>query len=507
MKNSRTQNAKLNIIAGTINKVISLGLPFILRTAMIQVLGAEYLGLSSLFTSILTVLSLTELGFSSAVVYSMYKPIADGDGDTICALMALYRKVYRIVGVVVLVIGLSLMPFLHLLINGSYPDAINLYMVYGLYLCNSVMSYFLFAYKNVLLQAHQQVSVTSNVHSVVSIVITVLQITLLFLLQNYYIYLLLIIATTLLNNVVCAYHATKRYPQYICKGKVSPLILADIKRQVSGLMIQKVCGVTRNSFDSIYISMFLGLEVTTIYSNYYMIMSAIRAIFGIITTSITAGIGNSVASESVEKNYNDYIKFDFIYMFLASWASVCLLCLYQPFMLLWMGSEYLLEFHVVALLVVYFYGLCIGNVRYAYSSAAGLWWQSRGRAIAETIANIFLNYFLGKYFGLIGIVGATLISLLTINFLYGSQIIFKYYFKNNKITDYFLKNLLYACVTAVTIIATYTVCQYITMGGVFGIAVRLVICGLIPPIIYFIAYYKNETARRSMKWFVKILKR
>ena len=226
-----------------------------------------------------------------------------------------------------------------------------------------------------------------------------------------------------------AIEVNKNYPDYIPKGNVSSDIKKDLKKKVAGLFVYKVCGTTRNALDSIFISSFLGLTTVAIYNNYYLIMNAVTSFMIIITGSMLSGIGNSIVTNSVDKNYNDMKKFNFMYMWIAGWCTICLLCLYQPFMRLWMGEEYLLPFSCIIAICLYFYALKMGDIRATYSDAAGLWWETRYRAIAESIANCVLNYFLGRYFGLIGIILATLISLLIINFGYGSSIVFKYYFK------------------------------------------------------------------------------
>ena len=165
----RTKNAVRNLVFGFINKMIIMLFPFVIRTIIIRELGAGYLGLGSLFTSILQVLNLAELGFSSAVVFCMYKPIAEKDSETICALLNLYKQIYRIIGIVILVIGLALTPFLPYLIKGTVPNGINIYILYYIYLFNTAITYFLFAYKSTLLVAHQRNDVVSNISSLTNI--------------------------------------------------------------------------------------------------------------------------------------------------------------------------------------------------------------------------------------------------------------------------------------------------------------------------------------------------
>ena len=509
MASSRTKNAIRNIVFGFINKIIVLLVPFIIRTVMIKTLGSEYLGLNSLFVSILQVLNLAELGFSSAIVYSMYKPIADGDTKTICALMSLYKKIYSIIGIIIIIIGLVLLPFLSYFIKGSYPSDINIYLLYLIYLANTAITYFLFAYKSALLTAHQRSDIVSNIQTLTYLIQYGLQIFILFVLRNYYLFIFVQIFTTVLNNICVAVITNKRYPMYKCSGQVDAKVKKDIRKRVTGLMVQRICSTTRNSLDSIFISAFLGLNMVAMYSNYYSIMNAIIGVMGIITTAIIAGIGNSIVTDTEEKNYKDMNKFNFIYMWLAGWCTVCLACLYQPFMKLWMGSKYMFPYGIVILFCIYFYSLKMGDIRVAYSDAKGLWFENRYRAIAESIANVILNIVLGKLFGVYGIIAGTLISLLIINFGYGSQILFQYYFVHQKMSDYFLRHGLYASVTLVICIITYFICSFIRVNGIIGLLIKVIICVIIPNVLYFLIYHRTRIFKDSIGIFkrkIKIIK-
>ena len=502
MKLERTKNAKRNMLFGAINKVITLLLPFIVRTAVIYQLGSEYLGLNSLFTSILQVLSLSELGFSQAVVYSMYKPIADGDEDTICALLSFYRLAYKVIGLVILVLGLCVLPFLPYLIEGSYPADVNIYVVYVVYLVNTSLSYLLFAYKSALLTAHQRVDVTSNVLTITTSAMNLCQIAVLFLFANYYAYVVLIPLFTLANNVINLVVVNRMYPQYRCRGKVGPKLMGDIKRKVAGLMIQKICATSRNSLDSVFVSAFIGLTATAIYANYYYVLLSVTNLLAVISASILAGAGNSVAMESREKNYADMNKFNFLYMWISGWCTCCMLCLYQPFMQVWVGADLMLPMSSVVLFCLYFYVLKMGDIRSVYVESTGIWWENKFRAIAEAVLNIVLNFALVQVFGINGIIAATLISLFLINFCYGSQLIFKYYFQNGKLGEYFRYHGWYLLVTVAACVASFVVCELIPFGGIAGLAVKLFICCIVPNIVYLICYCRTKQYGISMKWIL-----
>ena len=505
MKLNRTQNAKRNIAFGLVNKNVTLLFPFIIRMVMIRTIGAEYLGLGSLFQSILQVLNITELGFSSAVVYSMYKPIAEEDTEVLCAILNFYRKIYFAIGLIIALSVFFLLPFLPKLIKGAYPADINIYVLYVIYLLATVVSYLLFAYKNSLINAYQRSDVISNINTAVHLITYTAQLLLIIITKNYYFYAVMLVIAAVLQNICTEIFSRKLFPEIFCKGKISGEIKEEIKVKVKGLLINKLCQTSRNSFDSIFVSAFLGLTQTAIYNNYYYIMNAVVAIIGVIAPSILAGIGNSIVTETQQKNYADMKKINFIYMWISGWCTVCLLCLYQPFIEFAFGKDMLFPFGVVILFCTYFYVLKMGDIRSVYSEARGLWWENRYRAIAEAVANIVLNVVLGKLFGIYGIVSATLISLFFINFVWGSSIIYKHYFTKIRIYEYYLLHLLYSLVTVVACCVCWFVCSIIPFAGVGGLFARLALCTVIPNTMFLLCYCRMPMFKTAKEWLQKCI--
>lgn len=499
MKLERTKNSVRNAFYGMAYKLVSIMMPFVVRTVFIRTLGVEFLGLNSLFTSILTVLNLTELGFSSAVVFCMYKPIAEDNTEEMNALLAFYKKVYWCIGVIIFAIGIVLIPVLPHLINGSYPDNVNIVVIYLIYLINTVISYFLFAYLESLITAFQRDDIISKINIVITTLMYLVQIVMLVTLKNYYAYILVMPLVTVINNIRTAIIAKRMFPQYKPVGKISDEAKREIKEKISGLVIFKICYVSRNAFDSIFISMFLGLADTAIYNNYYYIMNAVVGITSVFTSSVLAGVGNSVASDSVEKNYSDMNRMNFIYMWIAGWFTACMLCIYQHFMKIWVGADLMYPFSIVVLLCVYFYILKMGDVRYIYEQAKGLWWEYRYRSIAETVGNIFLNYFLGKFWGMHGIIIATIITLFFINYFYGAKVIFKSYFTNQNIVRYFLQNSIYTVAALAACFITYVATVFIPYTWL-GFGARLIICVMVPNIVMFIVLFKTTMFKESYAW-------
>lgn len=505
MRLERRKNAVRGIATGFANKTVTLCLPFLVQTILIQKIGIEYAGLNGLFASILHILNLTELGFSEAVVHSMYKPIAEDDKESICALLCFYRKVYFVIGLVILGTGMLLLPFLPKLIKGNCPEDVNLYCLYLIYLMNTSIGYLLFGYKTSIMNAFQRVDIINNISTLTSTLLNVTQIVLLITAKSYFLYTVVMPFFTILNNLFISVEVKKRFPQYICRGEISTEMKGDMRKKVSGLMLQRVCAATRNTMDNIFISAFLGLSITAMYSNYYYIKHAVTILMGIIITSMLGGIGNSVQMESREANFTNMCRFDFMYMWLSSWFTTVLLCLYQPFMKLWMGTEYMFGFPVVILLCIYFYALKMGDVRSLYYQSAGLWWEGKWRALVELVMNVSLNFLLVQVMGICGIILATLIALISVNFFYGSRFVFKYYFGMEKLKKYYQLHGLYSVVTLLCCTVTYFFCEMFgrlcpIRNELISLFFRGIICVLIPNLFLLLVYAKTKMFQDMVQW-------
>ena len=269
---TRTQHARRNIITSVINKLIIMLTNFVMRTVLIKYLGEVYLGLDSLFVSILQILSLTELGISSAMVYSMYKPLAEGDTPTVCALLKLYRTVYRWIALIMTVLGLIITPFLPLIVKKDLPEGMNLYFLFFINLADTVLSYMLFAYRSSLFTADQRYSINNNIYSIFKVGGTALQIVAIIIFRNYYFYSLVLPLTTIVKNLALYVISNKMYPQYKCEGSVPKEEINNIKKRCAGMFLHKLSFVFRNSLDSIVLSAFLGLAILGKYNSYYYII-------------------------------------------------------------------------------------------------------------------------------------------------------------------------------------------------------------------------------------------
>ncbi len=511
MSNTRTQNARRNIYASLVNKVVTLILPFLTRSAIIYFVGVLYLGLNGLFTSILSVLSLAELGIGSAMVFSMYEPIAKNDTETVCALLNLYKKIYRIIGTVILVLGLAFTPFITKVIHGDIPTDTNIYILYLISLANTVISYFMFAYKNSLLAATQRMDVTTNITTVMATIANLVQILLLSIFRNYYFYCIVTPFVTISENIIRAHFANKLYPEYQCRGEVSSELKTEIKKRVFGLFIYRLSRVMRYSLDSLVLSTFLGLTVLAKYNNYFLIMNSIVGVMDIMTNNITASIGNSIALETQEKNYNDFRKIQLIYMWAAGFCTAALFCLYQPFMRMWVGEELMFDGLIMSVFCIYFFINRCGDVCYTYRQSAGLWWEDRYRPIVEAVVNLTLNIILVQIIGVVGVMLSTIIGLVFINAIWGSKILFKHYFTNFKQSKYLLELLMFIVVTTVACAVCGAICHIMpvidrSFKAIVFLGIRGIISVIVSNLIFWLAYRKLPQYSDMVKLAKKMVK-
>ena len=499
MKLDRTQNAKRNIVFGFILRVYQLLVPFVIRTAMIHYIGVDYLGLSSLFSSVLQVLNMAELGVGSAMVFSMYKPIAEDDTEKICALMTLYKTYYRVIGLVITIIGLLLVPFLPILIKGEVPADINIYVLYLLNLAATVFSYWGFAYRSSIISAHQRTDLISKINVVTSTVQYAVQMIVLVVFRNYYLYTLVYLGALILNNVTVGIIASKIYPQYKPNGNLDPKSTKAINKRIGDLFTAKLGSVIVNSVDTIVISAFLGLTALAIYQNYYFILTAILGFMSIIFSACTAGIGNSIVVETKEKNFNDLNVFTFIISWIAGFCSTCLLCLYQPFMSVWVGEELKLSFSMVICFSVYFFVYEINQLLNTYKDAAGIWSKDKFRPLITALTNLALNLLMVNYIGLFGILLSTILSMLFVGMPWLLYNLFTELFDRKKLIPYLRSLIRYVVIVVLGCIITYWACSFIALEGFALVVARAVVCCIIPNVWYLLLFFRKTEFKQALR--------
>lgn len=504
MRIERTKNARKGIAAGALLKVCQMVLPFLMRTVMIQIMGVQYLGINSLFSSILHVLNLAELGVGVAMVFSMYEPIAKDDEATICAMLGLYRKYYRIIGLVVAAGGLLILPVLPSLISGDIPADINIYTIYLLNLGATVLSYWLFAYKNCLLQAHQRNDVVSLIAVLTCFIQYGIQFAVLWIFRNYYLYVIVILATQVLNNVFTAYVTSKMYPQYKPQGKPPTEKIKQVNQRVRDIFTGKLGSVVLKQADTIVISSFLGLRELAIYQNYYFILSSVVNVIEMILSTITAGLGNSFITETKEKNYSDLEKFTFLLLWGVGVCVCCFLGLYQPFMKIWVGEDLMLDYSVVICFALYFFVYIFNRLLSVYKDAAGLWHEDRFRPLITSIVNLSLNLLWVRRWGLYGVVLSTVVSMVFVGMPWVTKNLFTLFFNSAQMKAYLRQVMVFICAIAASGALVCALCARVCLGE----WLTFFVCGgfsvVVPCVVFYVLFRKHRLFLPSVQFLDKI---
>lgn len=489
MADSRTKNAVRNMGFGVMSKFVTMLLPFITRTIVIKLLGEEYLGLGTLFTNVLSYLSLTELGLSSAIVYSMYKPIAEKDYVKVSAYLNFYKKLYRLIGTIILVIGTALVPFIPHLIKGEAPDGTNVYILFYIYLINSVISYFFAGYRQSLLSAHQRQDITNKILMLVSTVVQALQIMALYFTRNFYVYAFVPIVGTIITNVANYLATRKMYSQVVCKGTITKEERKSITKRISGLFGTKLNSIVVHSTGTLVISAFLGLTINGRYGNYYYIMNTICGFIMMVFASLTAGIGNKIVTDSLEENYKLFKKMSFLNALLVCVCCTCFICLFEPFIAIWVGKERQLGMLFVILFTGYFFVYEIQRTVLTFKDAAGLWYADRVRPYASMAVNLIASLVLVQFIEIYGVVTATILAF-GVSLPWANSVLFKNLFNRSGIGN-LLTILKYTVVTAVSCAIAYYICTY-SPSGVLGLAVRLVVSVAVSLGLFLLLFFKTE---------------
>ena len=515
----RTKNTKRNMLWGVVNKTIKIICPFFIRTIIIKKLGVEYLGLNSMFTSLLSVLSLFELGFDTAVVYIMYGAVAADDKKKLKALFFYFRRIYWAVGLAILCVGLICVPFLPYFIENidQVPAEINIYWLYLLFLAQTVSSYFFGGYRNSIFHAFQRQDIINNIMSIVTCLFFVIQFILLFLFKNYYYYAFTLPIISIFNNILIFYASRKNYPDIYPEGKLSKGEKKELVKIVKGCFFSKIGGVLSTSFDNLIISTFLGLSILAYYSNYSYIVTAIQGFMVVLYTSIQAGIGNSVILDEKEKNYHNMRIITFVYDWVLGWCTYCLVFLFQPFITLWIGSEGIFPKTTLLLICMNFYISSQDAILGVYKAALGIWWKDRYRCIVGGIFNLCVNVLMvlllkpyGAYTALSGVVISTILSQIFILTPWATWIVFKEYFRKG-LREYITQLMLFFGVMVVTVISSAPLFANIPIttgsSGWRNLAVKLVLCVIIPNILWILLLHRTKLLQEEKKFLIPILKK
>lgn len=490
MNEGRTKKSILNISYRLFSQIVNILLKFVSRTIFMYVLGVEYLGVNGLFSEILTMLSLADLGFGTAMVFSMYEPLAKGDQKKVTQLIALYKKIYTIIAIAITTLGIGLIPFLKYLINLEI-EIPNIYIYYLLYLANTVSSY-LVVYKTCILNADQKNHLISKYNMIFNILSTIFCSLFLYITKSFLIYLITQVLFTYLNNFYCSYKTEKMYP-YI-KNKTEKLPEAESKSifdNVKSVFIYKVSTMLIGSTDNTIISVLLGTAIVGYYANYSMIISNVSLFINIIFSSLTASIGNLIIEKNEQKNYDVYRYMQFFSFLLSVISIVCVFVLINDFIILWLGGAYAFDTLTIVSIVLNMYFSVVLMPIWSYREATGMYRQTKYVMLMTAIINIVLSILLGNYLGLAGILFATTISRLTTYFWYEPKLLFKQYF-NKSVKIYYKSVLMNFIVLIFVNFIVYIVFKNMLCSTWVMFFIKSILVALTASVITILFYCKDE---------------
>lgn len=502
---SRSYNSAVNAVVNIIAQLVILLINFGTRKIFIVAFGENYLGISGLYSNILSVLSLAELGVSSAILYCLYKPVAENNYDYINALINYYKKLYRIIGLFVAAIGLLVVPFLDYLVNIE-ADVGNITLYYLLYLANVVVSYFL-VYKTAILMADQKNYVIKICTAVVQVVQFVILTIIAFVFRNYTLYLALQILFSILTNIVCSIVASKKYPFINGKNQIDADEKRSIWTNIKAMFSYQVGNVVVNHTDNILISLLISTITVGFYSNYSMVVSAVSTFTALIFTSVQASIGNLAAKESSERQYDVFKKLSIVGFCITSFATVSFITLFQDFITILYTDYYLLDFKIVIACSINFYMVNILQPIYCYRNTVGLFKQTKRVMIYTAVLNIILSVILGKICGLFGILIATFISRLMTNFWFEPIKLYKSYFHKSP-KGYFVEQFLNAVITILMITVLLVISIPLNSVNIYGrFLIKIALCVIVPCVTYVIRYRKDGFFVMAITACRKIIKK
>jgi O-antigen/teichoic acid export membrane protein len=490
----KVKNILKNTMIGIIYQFINTLVNFITQKMFIVNIGIEYQGLNALLTNIVSLLSLSELGIGTAIIYSLYKPIYENDTNRINALMSFYQKTYRLISITILIIGATLSFFINVFIKNSSFNNGYLRLVFILFVINSAITY-LFSYRSSFFFAKQKNYYTIIINLITLIIASIIKILIIIKTQNYVYVIISIIFFTLLTNYIVYCVSNKVYPflkdnsfESLNKHEKG-LIFSDTKN----LAISKIVDISIFQTDNILISKFAGLISLGLYSNYYLVIFGVNkfisSIFNAIQPSLADKLVNGKVEEHKENILNSYTMFVY---FLATFCCCSYLVLMEDFINLWLGSDFLINKTTLLILIFSQYLSITNQPVWVMSYASGLFKEIRNIGIISSFTNISMSILFGYYYGISGVIFGTcccfaISIILQVNLTYQKVI------RKNSATKYLIQYLLRMVLAMFILALTYFFSIKIKLESmIISFIIKIIICIFIPNFINFIAFRSNN---------------
>lgn len=501
---SRTKNTLKNTASGFVFKILNMILHFTSRTVFIVYLGNEFLSINGLLTSIFSFLNITELGIGGAIIYAMYEPIAKGDYEKIKQFIAYYKKIFCNIGLVVIGIGLALLPFLNMLVPPE-STSINVFLVYVLFVANSASSYYFYVWRYGFICAMQQEYRLTLINCSAQITTICMQIAVLVLFKNFYLYLAIPIAVMIIQRIAYGFYIGKWYPYIKEKaiGKLKKEEKKPIYKNTFGLAIWKISAIFNNAIDNIVITAVIGLTMVGPYSNYLVLITMISGFASIVFVSARPSVGNLNASSTIEHKKSIFDNLNLLSFWIYGLCATCYICLIQIFIPIWIGSSYLMSFPFAIMVTLNFVVVGFNAAVSIYREGCGLYYEGRYRPIFTALLNIVLSIIFGKLWGTTGIISATTVSILLTTIWFDAYIVFKHVFKE-RVCGYLLRYLMELIELTIICIVALGLGSSIPLDNIGGMVIK----GFVAVVVFNIGFwvrYRKSIAFRNLKQTVYLM--
>jgi O-antigen/teichoic acid export membrane protein len=504
--NSRITNSVKNISFGVLTQVVQMILGFVSRTIFIHYLAIEYLGVNGLFTSILTLLSLAELGITSAILYALYKPLAEKNQAQIAALIRFFKKIYLLIAAVVAGLGLLVLPFLRQIVDNP-PQQLSddLHIIYLLFLFNTVASYF-FYYKISLFHADQKSYVIAKRNIVVFIIQNSLQILSLILFQNFLLYLSIQLVCQLGGNLYLSQLVKKHYPfltQYK-NEEVEAAVKEKIFSNLKSTAIVKVGGLLVNNTSNIVLNYFSGLRAVGLLSNYSLLIGLASGLIMQVFAGLTGSIANVNVKETLAKKREVFFIVNFANFWIFGMATTLIILLINDFITVWIGDKFTLSRPVVCVLALNFYMVGMQNAVWTFKSTFGLFKEGRWFILGTAIINVILSFILGSYYGLFGILISMAIARAVTNAWYDPFVVFSKALELDP-KHYFQKYLSYLALLVLVLSILFGLFYIIPVSGWLGLLFKLFLSLFVFNGVLFVFYRKSVEFKYIQKVVINMM--
>lgn len=500
---SRTKKSIRNILYKLSNVLLTLVLMFGVRTLFINTLGVTYLGLNGVFRNIFQFLSLAELGIGSAISFRLYEPLSHQNERRIAALMTFFKKAYNVISLLILGMSLALLPFLSSIITDPGAD-VNVYLVFFIYVAQTLSTYLFFAYKLTLLKADQREYIISKYGNYVVIGTSLTEMFVLYFFQSFIGYLLVLVASNIIKNWLVSRQVDKDYAYiYDYDETIEKGELKEMFKDFFSAFLYRINTVVLNATDNLVLTYFVGLDTVGYYSNYILITSNLKNFLRPVLNSVKASLGNFIAQKSKEESYEIFKMTNTLTFILYGGASIGLFILTNRFITLWIGEEFLLSQVFVLLLAFEFYFRGITLFLAQIRNAMGLFQQLKYRPLLSIVLNLVLSIILVQFMGIEGVILATISATLLTNMII-DPIVIHFYGFHSKPFIYYLKNLYYVALMTLTGAASYWVTSLIS-HSLMGLFLSFIVTSVLIAILFILGLVWMKEFRELLNRFKKLL--